>query len=75
MFNFRNLSKKAIGFGALYIGIKWTLIIFAGTYLYQSGLWRNEYIYSLPLVALLGIGIFFLKKHLHKKRESAAPKT
>jgi hypothetical protein len=67
MFNLKSLSKKTIGLGLLYIVVKWSLIILVGGYVYQAGLWRNEYFFFLPVIFAIGVGVFLWKKNRKKK--------
>ena len=74
MKSIKNLSQKTLLLMAGYVIIKWTIIISAGTYLYSSGNWRNEYFLFFPLLAVIAIGIKNRKRLFRKKttmKESA----
>jgi hypothetical protein len=62
-----NLSRKTVLLMAGYVIFKWTIIICAGSYLYSSGSWRNEYFLFFPLFALIIAGIKNRKRLFRKK--------
>ncbi len=57
-----NVSKKAIGIGILYIVVKWTIIILVGGAVYRAGLWRNEYLFAIPVILLCVGGVYLWRK-------------
>lgn len=58
----KKLSKKGIYFAIGYVLLKWLIILSVGTYLLKNGLWKNEYLYVLPIIAA-SIGLFtYLKR-------------
>jgi hypothetical protein len=64
----KNLSRNTLLLMVGYVVLKWTIIISAGTYLYSSGKWRNEYFLIFPLLALIVIGIKNRKRLFGKKK-------
>jgi hypothetical protein len=64
----KTLSKKGICLAIGYVLIKWLIILTVGTYLVKQGLWRNEYLFILPAIAV-SVGLFrYLKKEPAYKR-------
>ncbi|RYU97494.1 L-2-amino-thiazoline-4-carboxylic acid hydrolase [Emticicia agri] len=64
----KTLSKKSILFAIGYVVIKWLIILSVGAYLAKQGLWKNEYLFILPLIAG-SVGLFrYLKKEPPYKR-------
>lgn len=61
----KNLSGKALIYMALYLVAKWSIILVAGTYLYKNGLWKNEYLLVLPVVAVIIISIKYKKRKMY----------
>ncbi|RFS16496.1 L-2-amino-thiazoline-4-carboxylic acid hydrolase [Emticicia sp. C21] len=58
----KTISKKGVLFAIGYVFIKWLLILSVGTYLAKQGLWKNEYLFILPVIAV-SAGLFrYLKK-------------
>ncbi|MEQ9380917.1 MAG: hypothetical protein RIF36_03675 [Imperialibacter sp.] len=62
------LSRNTVLLMVGYVVLKWTIIISAGTYLYSSGNWRNEYFLFFPLLAVIVIGIKNRKRLFSKKK-------
>lgn len=51
--------NKTIAWALLYIVVKWTVILVAGSALYKSGYWSNWYFLLIPA---LGITAFTIRK-------------
>jgi len=64
----KNLSRNTVLLMVGYVVLKWTIIISAGTYLYSSENWRNEYFLVFPLLAVIVIGIKNRKRLFGKKK-------
>lgn len=52
-------GRKGLAGIVLYLILKWTLIILAGTYLQSKTWWNNAYFLGFPLIVLV---IWYLKK-------------
>ncbi len=68
----KNLSAKALMYMALYLVVKWAIILGAGTWLYKNGLWKNEYLLVLPVVAIIVLGIKYRKGKMHDNQPHAS---
>jgi len=47
----KTISKKGVLFAVGYVAVKWLIILSVGTYLAKQGLWKNEYLFILPIIA------------------------
>lgn len=63
----KKVAKKAILFGLLYILVKWSIILGAGTFLYQADLWRWEFTLIFPIFMLSAVTI---RKKLKNKKSN-----
>jgi len=68
----KNLSAKALMYVALYVVVKWAIILGAGTWLYKNGLWKNEYLLVLPVIAIIVMGIRFKKGKMHDNQSQTS---
>lgn len=58
----KTISKKGVLFAVGYVAVKWLIILSVGAYLAKQGLWKNEYLFILPIIAIL-VGLFrYFKK-------------
>ncbi len=64
--NVKKISGKTLISIGAYVLLKWTIIIFLGSYLHRNGYWHNSYFLFLPVFA----GIVF---YVRKKRKARQP--
>lgn len=74
------ILKKGVVFTIGYIAIKWLIILSIGTYLAKQGLWKNEYLFVLPIIAIAMGLLRYIKReapyrrYFRKALESYYPK-
>lgn len=63
----KTISKKGVLLAVGYVVVKWLIILSLGTYLARQGLWKNEYLLILPILAAsVGIFRYFRKEPAYK---------
>ncbi|MBA4850664.1 L-2-amino-thiazoline-4-carboxylic acid hydrolase [Emticicia sp. BO119] len=64
----KSISKKGVLFAVGYVAIKWLIILSVGTYLSKQGLWKNGYLFILPVIAVsIGAFRYFKKEPAYKR--------